>query len=142
MCIRDRPISVEEKNNNIAMRRSDTHFMSAGPSLAALTLFQLLTAFQLLIALGEAYYTQVFMAMGGLMIIMWVYVAVMRGFGNTAFEMETIAFFLSTLSLAVVASSAPESMFKQFIAIALGAGAMIVMCVVLRNCLLYTSRCV
>ena len=30
---------------------------------------------------------------GGLMIIMWVYVAVMRGFGNTAFEMETIAFF-------------------------------------------------
>lgn len=127
------PISVEEKNNNIAMRRSDTHFMSAGPSLAALTLFQLLTAFQLLIALGEAYYTQVFMAMGGLMIIMWVYVAVMRGFGNTAFEMETIAFFLSTLSLAVVASSAPESMFKQFIAIALGAGAMIVMCVVLRN---------
>lgn len=127
------PISVEEKNNNIAMRRSDTHFMSAGPSLAALTLFQLLTAFQLLIALGEAYYTQVFMAMGGLMIIMWVYVAVMRGFGNTAFEMETIAFFLSTLSLAVVASSAPESMFKQFIAIALGACAMIVMCVVLRN---------
>ncbi len=90
-------------------------------------------AFQLLIALGEAYYTQVFMAMGGLIIIMWVYVAVMRGFGNTAFEMETIAFFLSTLSLAVVASSAPESMFKQFIAIALGAGAMIVMCVVLRN---------
>lgn len=67
------------------------------------------------------------------MIIMWVYVAVMRGFGNTAFEMETIAFFLSTLSLAVVASSAPESMFKQFIAIALGACAMIVMCVVLRN---------
>ena len=49
------PISVEEKNNNIAMRRSDTHFMSAGPSLAALTLFQLLTAFQLLIALGEAF---------------------------------------------------------------------------------------
>ncbi len=48
------PISLEEKNNNIAMRRSDTKLMSAGPSLAALTLFQLLTAFQLGIALGHA----------------------------------------------------------------------------------------
>ena len=88
------PISVEEKNNNIAMRRSDTHFMSAGPSLAALTLFQLLTAFQLLIALGEAYYTQVFMAMGALMIIMRLYVADLRGFGNTAIEMEPIANYM------------------------------------------------
>lgn len=127
------PISVEEKNNNTAMRRLDTHFMTAGPSLAALVLFQILTAFQLWIALGEEYYTQVFFSMGGLTVIMLAYFAVMRGLGNTAFEMETIAFFLSTLSMAVVASSAPESMFKQFIAITLGAGAMIIICIILRN---------
>ena len=127
------PISVEEKNNNTAMRRLDTHFMSAGPSLAALVLFQVLTVFQLWISLGEEYYTQVFFSMGGLTVMMLIYFAVMRGLGNTAFEMETIAFFLSTLSMAVVASSAPESMFKQFIAITLGAAAMIIMCIILRN---------
>lgn len=127
------PISLEEKNNNTAMRRSDTHLMSAGPSLAALVLFQLLTAFQLGIALGEEYYTQIFLGMGGLIIIMQIYMAVMRIMGNTAFEMETIAFFLSTLSMAVVASSAPESMVKQLVAIIIGATAMIVMCVILRN---------
>lgn len=127
------PISVEEKNNNTAMRRLDTHFMSAGPSLAALVLFQILTVFQLWISLGEEYYTQVFFSMGGLTVMMLIYFAVMRGLGNTAFEMETIAFFLSTLSMAVVASSAPESMFKQFIAITLGAAAMIIMCIILRN---------
>ena len=38
------PISLEEKNNNIHMRRSDTRPLSAGPALAALTLFQLLAA--------------------------------------------------------------------------------------------------
>jgi len=36
------PISLEEKNNNIKMRKSDTRPMSAGPTLAAITLFQIL----------------------------------------------------------------------------------------------------
>lgn len=127
------PISLEEKNNNIAMRRSDTRFMSAGPSLAALTLFQLLTAFQLGIALGEEHMSQVYFSIGGLMVFMWIYVGVMKHLGNTAFEMETIAFFLTTLSLAVVGSSAPESMLKQLIAAIMGIAAMVILCVILRN---------
>ena len=127
------PISLEEKNNNTAMRRSDTQVMSAGPSLAALTLYQLLTAFQLGIALGTEHMVQVYAAFGGLMLLMWTYFAVMKSLGNTAFEMETIAFFLSTLSLAVVASSAPESLFKQFISLAMGVTAMFVMCIILRK---------
>jgi len=127
------PISLEEKNNNIAMRRSDTQFMSAGPSLAALTLFQLLTAFQLGIALGEDYLEEVYISIGGLMVFMWIYVGVMKRMGNTAFEMETIAFFLTTLSLAVVGSSAPESMFKQLLSAVMGIVLMVIMCVILRN---------
>ena len=115
------------------MRRSDTKLMSAGPSLAALTLFQLLTAFQMGIALGSEHMAGVYIAIFGLMILMWIYVGVMKSLGNTSFEMETIAFFLSTLSLAVVGSSAPESMFKQFIAVVLGVVAFVVICLILRN---------
>ena len=40
--------------------------------------------------------------------------AALRLFRCVGFEMETIAFFLSTLSLAVTASSAPGSLSKQF----------------------------
>ena len=127
------PISLEEKNNNIAMRRSDTKLMSAGPSLAALTLFQLLTAFQLGIALGTEYMAQVYTAIFGLMLLTWAYVGAMKRLGNTSFEMETIAFFLSTLSLAVVGSSAPESMLKQFVAVCIGVACFIVICLILRN---------
>lgn len=127
------PISLEEKNNNIAMRRSDTQFMSAGPSLAALTLFQVLTAFQLGISLGVDYVDEIIMSIGGLCAVMWVYVGIMRLLKNTAFEIETIAFFLTTLSLAITGSSAPESMFKQFVSASLGIGLLFFMCIVLRN---------
>ena len=67
------------------------------------------------------------------MLAMWIYVGVMRHLGNTAFEMETIAFFLTTLSLAVVGSSAPESMLKQLIAAVMGIIVMVIMCIILRN---------
>ena len=127
------PISLEEKNNNIAMRRSDTKIVSSGPALAALTLFQILTIFQLWIALGSDYLMHIVTGIGGLMVLMWIYVALMRALGNTAFEMETIAFFLTTLSLAIVSSSSPESVFKQFLAAAIGIVGMFVMCLVMRN---------
>ncbi len=127
------PISLEEKNNNLAMRKSDTKIMSAGPSLAALTLFQILTIFQLWFTLGTDYLGGILFAFVGLCSSMWIYMAVLRLFGRTGVEMETIAFFLSTLNLAVVASSAPEKLPKQFVAIALGIIIMFVMCMLLRN---------
>ena len=127
------PISLEERNNNINMRRSDTRPMSAGPTLAALTLFQILTAFQLSIALPQEDMPKIFIAFGGLILTMWIYVAVLRSMKKTAFEMDTIAFFLSTLSLAVVASSSVDSVMKQLIAIVLGVTAMFLICIILRN---------
>ena len=127
------PISLEEKNNNTAMRKSDTKVMSAGPTLAALTLFQVLTILQLWITLGPDCLSEVIVSIGGLCAVMWIYTGVLRSMGRTGFEMETIAFFLSTLSLAVVASSAPEKMYKQFMAAALGVAIMFVMFLFTRN---------
>lgn len=126
------PISIEEKNNNIHMRRSDTQHMSAGPTFAALTLFQLLAAFQLGLNVPSEVLPKVILAFGGIMAIMWVYLGAMRMLKQTAFEMDTIAFFLSTLSLAVVASSNPAALKKQLIAIALGVCAMVMICMMLR----------
>ncbi|MGN1414096.1 MAG: FtsW/RodA/SpoVE family cell cycle protein [Anaerovoracaceae bacterium] len=127
------PISLEEKNNNIKMRRSDTRPVSAGPTLAALTLFQILTAFQLVIALPEEAMASVLTAFGGLILLMWGYVGALRSMKQQAFEMDTIAFFLSTLSLAVVASSNSDALVKQLIAVGLGVVGMFVICMILRN---------
>ena len=51
---------------------------------------------------------------------MWLYALALRLCRRVGFEMETIAFFLSTLSLSVTASSAPGSLYKQLLAIILG----------------------
>jgi cell division protein FtsW (lipid II flippase) len=49
------------------------------------------------------------------------------------FELETIAFFLSTLSLAITASSAPSSLPKQFAAVLLGLILFLVLGIFLRD---------
>lgn len=127
------PISLEEKNNNTAMRMEDTMFSSPWSILIALTIFQVLTLMQLKIALADNFQPNIVIAFVGMIAILWTYVIFMKGLKRKAFEMEFIAFFLSTLSLAVTATKYPGSVFKQFIAIALGFGLFFVMCIYLRD---------
>ena len=127
------PISLEEKNNNTAMRMEDTMFSSPWSILIALTIFQVLTLMQLKIALADNFQPNIVISFVGMIAIIWTYVIFMKGLKRKAFEMEFIAFFLSTLSLAVTATKYPGSVFKQFIAIAIGFGLFFVMCIYLRD---------
>lgn len=127
------PVSLEEKNNNINMRRMDTKLMSYGPTLAAITLFQVLTVIQFWLVQGSDNLIKIIPAIGGLCLTMWVYTGILAFMGRKGFEMEAIAFFLSTLNLAVVASSSPGKLPTQFMAILLGVCLMFFMCLVLRN---------
>lgn len=56
----------------------------------------------------------------GLMVLQWLlllgYVAIRR----PTFEVETIAFFLCSMSMAILATAAPSQLIKQLLAIALG----------------------
>ncbi len=103
------------------------------PSFLWLTLFQVLACLQLIVAEGTKATTTLPLAFMGLTVVMWVYYAVLRTTKCVGFEMETIAFFLSTLSLSVTASSAPEALFKQFIAVVLGLGLFIILGLSLRD---------
>ena len=103
------------------------------PSFLWLTVFQVLACLQLIVAAGEAAPVSIPLAFLGLSAVMWAYFAVLRCTRCVGFEMETIAFFLSTLCLAVTASSAPGSLFKQFLAIVLGLGLFLVLGIFLRD---------
>lgn len=127
------PVSLEEHRNNLEMRKMDTMLLSPWSSLLALTIFQIMTLTQLNIALGESFEPSITFAFGGLCLIMWVYILTFRALHRKGFEMEFIAFFLCTLSLAVTASKYPESVFKQFVAIVIGIGLFIFMCTFMRN---------
>lgn len=127
------PVSLQERMQNIEKRKSRTRSLSPWPSLVALTLFQFLTVIQFNFSLGEECPDSLSVAFGLISILMWVYVIVMRMFKRVGFEMEIIAFFLSTLSLAVTASAYPGSVLKQAICVCLGVGLFFGLCWYLRD---------
>lgn len=127
------PVSLEERMANIEKRKKRTHPVSPWPSLVALTLFQFLMYVQFKVALGEDFPPQLPFAVGLLCILMWTYVIIMRFFKRVGFEMEIIAFYLSTLSLAVTASAYPSTVLKQSICICLGVGLFFGLCWFLRD---------
>lgn len=103
------------------------------PSFLWLTVFQILACLQLIVAAGSEASVFIPLSFLGLTVVMWLYAAILRASHCVGFEMETIAFFLSTLSLSVTASSAPGSLLKQFIAILLGLVLFLVLGLFLRD---------
>ena len=89
---------------NVKNRKQRTSTTSPWFSLFAITIFQILTVIQFHVALGDKYPTQLTVAYALLCAIMWAYVLLMRAFRRKGFEVEIMAFFLSTLSLAVTSS--------------------------------------
>ena len=127
------PVSLEERMSNIEKRKQRTHPVSPWPSLVALTLFQFLMCVQFKVALAEDFPPQLPFAVGLLCALMWAYVIIMRMFRRVGFEMEIIAFYLCTLSLAVTASAYPSTVLKQSICICLGVGLFFGLCWFLRD---------
>ncbi len=126
------PQTVAEREALEGRRRAERP-AAIFPSFLGLTVFQVLACLQLIVAMGEAVTVAVPLSFLGLTAVMWLYFAALRASRCVGFELETIAFFLSTLSLAVTASSAPGSLYKQFLAILLGLVLFLVLGIFLRD---------
>ena len=126
------PVSLQEKQQNIQKRKRKSRPVSPWTSLIALTVFQVLTVVQFKVAYGDDCPPSIPTSIFGLCAIMWVYFLFMRSLRRIAFEMETIAFFLSTLSLAATAVHTGNTM-KQLICIILGVVLFFLLCWFLRD---------
>ncbi len=127
------PASVEESRNNEHMRRLDKEPVAPWKILLAITLFQALTIVQLVIGMGEEITAGAIFCIVLLSVVMWTYVTFFKAMGSKGFEMEMIAFFISTINLAVTASWNPANIVKQFIALLIGLSLMIFMCIYMRE---------
>lgn len=127
------PISLEERRNNLAMRKSETFLHAHWTAVIALTVFQIMTLFQLKTALGESFSDRIPVAFIGLSVLMWVYFIVMRAMRRKGFEAEILAFFLTTIGFAVTASKYPNAVLKQAAAAGIGVFLFVFMCAFLRN---------
>ena len=125
------PLTKEQERIQAGTRTRAGHAVHQVPTLLLLTLFQLLTALQLI--LGGCAPALELTAFGGLIGLEWALYLGLRVFRRTGFEAETLAFFLCTMGLAVVSSSAPESLIKELLAIVAGVCVFLVVCWSLRD---------
>ena len=125
------PLTKQQERIQAGTRTRAGHAVRQAPTLLLLTLFQLLTALQLI--LGGCGAALELTAFGGLIGLEWALYLGLRMFRRTGFEAETLAFFLCTMGLAVVSSSAPESLIKELLAIVAGVCVFLAVCWSLRD---------
>ncbi|NLD83852.1 MAG: FHA domain-containing protein, partial [Clostridiales bacterium] len=131
-CLTFEPISREGMLALQQKRKAESPPKAPWASLALLTLFQFLTMVQLLLVRPE-HSRAILLCFALVAGLMWCYTLMWRITGRRGFELETLAFFSSTLSLAVTASSAPEALVKQTVAVFLGITAFLILGWLLRD---------
>lgn len=87
--------------------------ISPAISMLILTLFQALLALQFTFSGEKEYLPEIVLGFAAIIAIGWFYYLIMRAFDRIGFEVETLALFLSSLGIAIVATSSPEDMLKQ-----------------------------
>ena len=93
---------------------------SQGVTLLILTVFQVLLTLEFTESLSGRLLTDTALAFACLIFTEWCFFMLMRAIDRRGFEVETLAFFLCTLGLAVCASAAPEDLLKQVLLLLAG----------------------
>lgn len=124
------PITKKQEVIQASVRTRAGESISPGLTLFWLSVFQLLTAFQLSM---EDPSSVIFPGFLMLMAMQWALFLLLRAMKRTGYEVETIAFFLTTLGLGVIASDAPEEMIKQLICVGAGMEVYLMICWALRD---------
>ena len=102
-------------------------------TLGYLTVFQIMMAVQCLPDRESPEIAMIGVAFGILMAAMWGTYLLYRTLKRTAFEAETIAFFLCTISFAVTAAYSPEALLTQTICVIAGIAVFLVLSLLLRD---------
>lgn len=89
-------------------------------TLLLLSLFQSLIMLQYCFSAKDEYLVITCLAFFALLAIEWICYLLIRAFRRTGFEVETLAFFLTTLGLSVVASSTPSELVKTILLLMVG----------------------
>lgn len=114
------PISQEEADYVASCRTNPKHVVSPALTLLLLTLFQFFTMIQLGIAMEPEYWASIVVSFTALCGIMWALFFFNKAMRRSGYEVETIAFFLCTMGMAVITSVVPEELTKALVSIVIG----------------------
>ncbi|MDO4982192.1 MAG: FtsW/RodA/SpoVE family cell cycle protein [Eubacteriales bacterium] len=108
-------ISTEQKKELEERRTKVGARVSPAVTLLELTLFEICLLIEQIIYADDEYTALIAVAFAGLIALQWMCYYLMCFMGRSGFEVETLAFYLSSLGLSVAASSVPEDMLQQLI---------------------------
>lgn len=109
------PVTQEELEDQIATRAKPQSLGWPGLTLFFLTLFQLFTAFQFVTHLDADAMSSAVLGFTALIGVEWLLFLALRLARRSGYEVETLAFFLTTIGFAVIASDDASKMGKQLI---------------------------
>ena len=116
------PVNTEQREALEEYRTRAGQSVSPAITLFELTLFQVFLLLEHLFSAESEYIGDIALAFAGLMCLQWLCYYSMRFIGRSGFEVETLAFYLSSLGMSVAASSTPEDMYKQLLLTFVGVG--------------------
>ena len=116
------PISAKQEQRLAQLRTKASSVFSSFANVFLLSVFQCLCAVAFLLGGGTENAQSILLGFGGIMVCQWLLLLFYVCIRRTSFEIETIAFFLCTMGMSVIATVAPEEALKQLIAIVLGLG--------------------
>lgn len=127
------PSTTEEERQQAQRRARPGKVFSPGMTLLLLSLFQGMLCYQLYQYVDEEFHNTVLTSFGALFLMMWGVYLIYRVFRRTGFEIETLAFFLTSLCLTVTGISSPDGLKKQLLCVFMGLVLFFILSISLRS---------
>lgn len=119
------PITKEQERIQASVRTRAGKEVSPALTLMLLSLFQVLACLQLMLHVEQL--GLVAGAFGMLLAAQWALFLLMRLARRSGFDVETLAFFLTTMGVCVVSSSSPSALKKEMLAIFAGTAVFLIL---------------
>ena len=113
--VRFKDLSLEKREKLEARRSGLSARYSPAITLLMLTAFQMILLLQHCFSALPADIPDIALGFFSLVVMEWSCYNAMRIINRSGFEIETIAFFLSSLGMSVAASSTPDDLYKQIL---------------------------
>jgi len=113
-------ISKRQESRLAQLRTKGSSPLQSLCSVILLTLLQMLCCLAFVMGGKPDTARSVILGFGGIMIAQWLLFLFYSCIRRAAFELETIAFFLTTMGMAAIATVTPGEALKQLVAIGLG----------------------
>ncbi len=108
-------LSMEKRERLESRRTGVGRRYSPALTLLMLTVFQLFLLLQHAFFADPAVLPDIALGFSSLIVMEWSCYNAMRIINRSGFEIETLAFYLSTLGMSVACSSTPEDLYKQIL---------------------------